>query len=70
MVQLATLLRSCLISESLANVLLSLPIEKIVKGQNVSCHDYEGVMSVLCTPLQVKVLPVREIKIHDMKYNT
>jgi len=20
----------------------------------MSCHDYEGVMSVLCTPLQVK----------------
>jgi len=21
---------------------------------SMSCHDYEGVMSVLCTPLQVK----------------
>jgi len=23
-------------------------------SSHVSCHDYEGVMSVLCTPLQVK----------------
>jgi len=26
---------------------------------NVSCHDYEGVMSVLCTPLQVKFYTVK-----------
>jgi len=24
---------------------------------NTSCHGYEGVMSVLCTALQIKVLP-------------
>jgi len=24
----------------------------------VSCHDYEGVMLVLCTPLQVKCYPI------------
>jgi len=23
-------------------------------NMHVSCHDYEGIMSVLCTPLQVK----------------
>jgi len=23
----------------------------------MSCHDYEGVMPVLCTPLQVKCYP-------------
>jgi len=23
------------------------------------CHDYEGVMLVLCTPLQVKCYPIR-----------
>jgi len=25
--------------------------------QDMSCHDYEGVMSVLCTPHKSKVLP-------------
>jgi len=25
----------------------------------MSCHGYEGVMSVLCTPLQVKCYPVK-----------
>jgi len=31
----------------------------------MSCHDYEGVMSVLCTPLQVKCYQ----KIYTMEVN-
>jgi len=30
---------------------------KVVIDMHMSCHDYEGVMLVLCTPLQVKCCP-------------
>jgi len=31
----------------------------VINPTSCSCHGYEGVMSVLCTPLQVKCYPVK-----------
>jgi len=37
--------------------LMTVVINPTSYSRHMSCHGYEGVMSVLCTPLQVKCFP-------------